>query len=47
MDNHKIRMSQIPAGTRSANFGLFTSQVSATAIFSLLVVLTVLVIGRV
>ena len=46
MENRAIRISEIPSGSKPRKFGPFTSEVSATALLSLLVVMVVLLMGR-
>jgi hypothetical protein len=47
MDIQAIRMSEIPAQSKGRHFGPFTSAVSATATFSLLVVMLLQATGRI
>ena len=45
MGDHVVRVSEIPAASKPKGFGPFTSAVSATAILSLVVVMSVLYLG--
>jgi hypothetical protein len=47
MAGQDIRISDIPSGAKPRRFGPFTSEVSATALLSLIVVMTVLLLGKI